>query len=73
MLPDGTINPGEMTSFNHYTLGAVADWMHRTIGGLASLEPGYSQIRIAPRPGSNDSALQQRISRLMDSYRWSGS
>ena len=23
MLPDGTINPGEMTSFNHYALGAV--------------------------------------------------
>ena len=35
MLPDGTINPGEMTSFNHYALGAVADWMHRTVGGLA--------------------------------------
>lgn len=25
MLPDGTINPGEMTSFNHHALGAVAD------------------------------------------------
>lgn len=24
MLPDGTVNPGEMTSFNHYALGAVA-------------------------------------------------
>lgn len=51
MLPDGSINPGEMTSFNHYALGAVADWMHRTIGGLAPLEPGYQQIQIAPRPG----------------------
>ena len=29
MLPDGTVNPGEMTSFNHYALGAVADWLHR--------------------------------------------
>ena len=36
MLPDGTINPGQMTSFNHYALGAVADWMHRTIGGIAA-------------------------------------
>ncbi|MEP6479855.1 MAG: family 78 glycoside hydrolase catalytic domain, partial [Rhodoglobus sp.] len=27
MMPDGSINPGEMTSFNHYALGAVADWM----------------------------------------------
>ena len=51
MLPDGTINPGEMTSFNHYALGAVADWMHRTIGGIAPLEPGYSRVTIAPRPG----------------------
>jgi len=51
MLPDGSINPGEMTSFNHYALGAVADWMHRTIGGLAPAEPGYHCIKICPRPG----------------------
>jgi alpha-L-rhamnosidase len=51
MLPDGSINPGEMTSFNHYALGAVADWMHRTIGGLAPAAPGYRRIAIAPRPG----------------------
>ncbi|WP_136610628.1 alpha-L-rhamnosidase [Sinomonas albida] len=51
MLPDGTVNPGEMTSFNHYALGAVADWMHRVIGGLAPLEPGYRRIGIRPRPG----------------------
>ncbi|MFJ4029580.1 family 78 glycoside hydrolase catalytic domain [Paenarthrobacter sp. NPDC089989] len=51
MLPDGTINKGEMTSFNHYALGAVVDWMHRTIGGLAPLEPGYGRILIAPQPG----------------------
>ena len=51
MLPDGTINPGEMTSFNHYALGAVADWMHRIIGGIAPDTPGYQRVRIAPRPG----------------------
>jgi len=51
MLPDGTINPGEMTSFNHYALGAVADWMHRIVGGLAPAAPGYQRVRIAPQPG----------------------
>ncbi|PCN46435.1 alpha-L-rhamnosidase [Curtobacterium sp. 'Ferrero'] len=51
MLPDGTINPGEMTSFNHYALGAVADWMHRTVGGLAPLTPGYDEVLVAPQPG----------------------
>jgi alpha-L-rhamnosidase len=51
MLPDGSINPGEMTSFNHYALGAVADFMHRVIGGISELEPGFRRVRIAPRPG----------------------
>lgn len=51
MLPDGTINPGEMTSFNHYALGAVADWMHRVVGGLAPAAPGWKRIRVAPEPG----------------------
>ncbi len=51
MLPDGSINPGEMTSFNHYALGAVADWLHRTVGGLAPALPGYRRIEVRPRPG----------------------
>ncbi|SDG74620.1 alpha-L-rhamnosidase [Microbacterium pygmaeum] len=57
LLPDGSVNPGEMTSFNHYALGAVADWLHRTVAGLAPEEPGYRVLRIAPRPLSSfDSA-----------------
>jgi alpha-L-rhamnosidase len=51
MLPDGSINPGEMTSFNHYAYGAVADWLHRTVAGLAPGAPGYRTLRVAPRPG----------------------
>ena len=50
MLEDGSINPGEMTSFNHYALGAVADWMHRRLAGLAPGEAGYRRLLIAPRP-----------------------
>jgi alpha-L-rhamnosidase len=48
MLPDGSINPGQMTSFNHYALGAVADWMHRRVAGLAAAEPGYRSIAVRP-------------------------
>lgn len=51
MLPDGSINPGEMTSFNHYAFGAVADWMHRRLGGLAPLDAGYRRFLVAPQPG----------------------
>ncbi|MEA5053328.1 MAG: alpha-L-rhamnosidase C-terminal domain-containing protein, partial [Propionicimonas sp.] len=50
LLPDGSINPGEMTSFNHYALGAVADWLHRSVAGLAPASPGYKHLEIAPAP-----------------------
>jgi alpha-L-rhamnosidase len=50
LLEDGSINPGEMTSFNHYALGAVADWLHRVVGGLAPAAPGYARLAIAPQP-----------------------
>ena len=72
MLPDGTVNPGEMTSFNHYALGAVADWMHRTVLGLAPAEPGYAAVRFAPRPGGGltwcEGALETRHGRV--GLRW---
>lgn len=51
MLADGTVNSGDMTSFNHYALGSVADWMHRVVGGLEAVSPGYRRVRFAPRPG----------------------
>jgi alpha-L-rhamnosidase len=60
MLPDGSINPGEMTSFNHYALGAVADWLQRTAGGLASAEPGYRRLEIGPCPGGGLSSARAR-------------
>ncbi|KAI0424429.1 glycoside hydrolase family 78 protein [Xylaria sp. FL1042] len=53
LLPDGTVNPNMMTSFNHYAFGSVANWMFRTIGGLAPAEPGWKTIRVAPVPGGN--------------------
>ena len=72
MLPDGTINPGQMTSFNHYAFGAVAYWMHQTIGGMAPLEPGYSRVLIAPQPGGDirwaRSSLESRHGKISVSW-----
>jgi alpha-L-rhamnosidase len=51
LRPDGSVNPGRMTSFNHYALGSIADWMHRVVAGLAPAAPGYREILFRPRPG----------------------
>jgi alpha-L-rhamnosidase len=51
MLPDGTINPGQMTSFNHYALGSVINWLHEYVGGISLIEPGWKFFKVQPIPG----------------------
>ncbi|KAF7196349.1 Alpha-L-rhamnosidase [Pseudocercospora fuligena] len=53
MLPNGDINPGQMTSFNHYALGAVVDWMHTNILGLRPASSGWQNVIVEPKPGGN--------------------
>jgi alpha-L-rhamnosidase len=58
ILPDGSINPGDMEqggsmiSFNHYAYGAVIDWVYRTVAGIApdADRPGYRVVHVRPRP-----------------------
>jgi alpha-L-rhamnosidase len=61
LRPDGSVpiealggGPGAgMVSFNHYAYGCVADWLHRTVAGLAPDpdEPGFRHVIVAPKPG----------------------
>ncbi|MET4656445.1 alpha-L-rhamnosidase [Streptomyces sp. PvP037] len=60
LRPDGTLNPGGMTSFNHYALGAVADWLHRVVGGISATAPGYRRLSFRPRPGGGISWARVR-------------
>lgn len=53
MLPDGRVNPGSMTSFNHYALGSVGNWLHGTVGGISPAQPSWKVVRIAPVPGGD--------------------
>ena len=42
-----------MNSFNHYSMGAVAEWIYRTIGGINPDpgNPGFRNFIIRPQPG----------------------
>jgi alpha-L-rhamnosidase len=73
MLPDGTINPGEMTSFNHYALGGVVDWVYQVVGGIRPAAPGYARVLIQPVPGpgitSAETSYESRVGRIVTSWR----
>ena len=61
MLEDGSINPGQMTSFNHYALGAVTHWLMSDLAGLSCAAPGWRELTVAPQVGAgftNASATQ---------------
>ncbi len=50
ILDDGTISGINMNSMNHYSYGAVLDWMFRHVAGIACEEGtvGYREVRFAP-------------------------
>jgi alpha-L-rhamnosidase len=53
MLPDGRVNPGEITSFNHYALGQVSSFLYETFCGITPLVPSWKKVLIKPQPGGS--------------------
>jgi alpha-L-rhamnosidase len=51
--PDRGFQDPNMNSFAHYSFGAVAEWMFKTIAGIDTDGAGYSKIIIRPRPGGS--------------------
>ncbi|MDO3628370.1 alpha-L-rhamnosidase [Mucilaginibacter sp. BT774] len=51
--PDSTFESPAMNSFNHYSYGAIGDWMYRVMAGLDNYDdgPGYKHIKIKPHIG----------------------
>ncbi|MBS1598073.1 MAG: family 78 glycoside hydrolase catalytic domain [Bacteroidetes bacterium] len=51
--PDSTFQTPGMNSFNHYSYGAIGDWMYRVVAGIDTYsdKPGYKHIRIMPHTG----------------------
>ncbi len=48
--PDSTFETPSMNSYNHYSYGAIGDWMYRVMVGLDTYEDGvgYKHIRVQP-------------------------
>jgi alpha-L-rhamnosidase len=53
MLPDGSVNPGEMTSFNHYAFGSIAKFLYERVAGLQRVDAGWKTCLVAPAIGAD--------------------
>ena len=47
--PDGSFNPANMNSLNHYAYGSIGNWLYTKLCGLEILEPGYKKIALRPQ------------------------
>lgn len=50
LLPDGTISGITMNSMNHYSYGAIAEWMFRHMAGINTMDtsPGLRRVSMEP-------------------------
>ncbi len=51
MHPDRTIPDNGMNSFNHYSHGAIGDWLYREAAGIKETSPAFRTFEVAPHPG----------------------
>ena len=47
--PDGSFNPANMNSLNHYSYGSIGNWLYTKLCGLEILEPGYKRFALRPQ------------------------
>ncbi|MFC0513731.1 family 78 glycoside hydrolase catalytic domain [Mucilaginibacter angelicae] len=61
--PDSTFESPAMNSFNHYSYGAIGDWMYRVMAGLDNYDdgPGYKHIKIQPHIGGGFTAVSAAL------------
>ena len=68
--------PVDMNSFNHYSFGAIEEWMFSYMLGIQPVEsdPGYHSFVLAPRPGGNIRYARGHYDtvygRIESSWRW---
>lgn len=49
ILPDGSFNPANMNSLNHYAYGSIGSWLYTRLCGLQIVEPGYKVFAVKPQ------------------------
>ena len=70
--------PVDMNSFNHYSFGAIGEWMFSYMLGIQPVEndPGYHSFVLSPRPGGSFEYAKgwydSVYGRIESSWRWIG-
>ena len=78
IMENGDFWSADMNSFNHYSYGAVADWVYEKAAGIQPREeaPGFAKVRIAPQPderlGWLDASINSRHGKIRSFWKYEG-
>lgn len=61
VLDDGLVSGTLMNSLNHYSFGAITQYLYRDVAGLKAVEPGFKKVLITP-------LLNQKLKFMKTSY-----
>lgn len=62
--PDGSFWSRDMNSYNHYSYGAIADWMYTVMAGIKPSSPAYKTITVKPVTDERISYVKASIETL---------
>ena len=70
IMPDGHLSPDGMNSLNHYSYGAIVEWLYRYVAGINPWEeePGFRKVRIAPKPDYRMSHVEMALDSPVGTY-----
>ena len=66
---DGHITGIDMNSMNHYSYGAIVEWIFGYAAGLRAVEPGFARARIAPYPNWGLRRLDAELASAAGTYK----
>ncbi len=66
--PDGLLSDTGMNSLNHYSYGAIADWMYRYMCGINAEKPGFKSAILAPIPDARFDYAKARYDSATGTY-----
>ncbi|WP_282923791.1 alpha-L-rhamnosidase [Mediterraneibacter massiliensis] len=69
VLDDGHLSGTMMNSLNHYSFGAIGEYLYRDVAGLKALEPGFRKALITPLMNQKLKFMKMTYDSAMGTYR----
>lgn len=69
VLDDGKLSGTMMNSLNHYSFGAVMEYLYRDVAGLKALDGGFRRVEISPLVNQKLHYMKMRYESVYGTYR----